>query len=86
MPASSEFIPSAEFPKYIFICITAPKIIKGTKAHTSKANFQPETNANAKHPTAVTIDDAIPPNLGPVAFGEREKNRFIFTKLYMGGV
>lgn len=43
--------------------------MKGTKAHTSKASFQPEANANAKHPTAVIREDATPPNLGPVAFG-----------------
>ena len=57
--------------------------MKGTKAHTSNASFQPEANANAKHPTAVIIDDAITPSLGPVAFGEQEKT-FILTKLYGG--
>ena len=42
-------------------------IINGRKAITSKASFQPETNAKIKHPIAVIRDDAIPPNLGPVA-------------------
>ena len=46
----------------------APKIMKGINASTSKASFQPDTNANAKHPIAVIRDDATPPNLGPVAF------------------
>ena len=48
--------------------MVAPKIMKGVNPRTSKASFQPDTNASAKHPTAVISDDATTPNLGPVAF------------------
>lgn len=62
--------------------MTAPKMMKGINAITTNANFQPETKARARHPTAVIKDEAMVPKRGPVALIKKkmQKNSSDYVK------
>ena len=62
--------------------MTAPKMMKGINAITTNANFQPETKARARHPTAVIKDEAMVPKRGPVALIKKKNAEKQFGLCY----